>query len=32
MTNATPADVLGAFIVGCEVAARINRSSLRHGQ
>jgi 2-methylcitrate dehydratase PrpD len=30
-TNATPADVLGAFIVGCEVAARINRSSLRMG-
>ncbi len=30
-TKATPADVLGAFIVGCEVAARINRSSLRMG-
>jgi 2-methylcitrate dehydratase PrpD len=30
-TNASPADVLGAFIVGCEVAARINRSSLRMG-
>ncbi len=29
--GATPADVLGAFIVGCEVAARINRSSLRMG-
>ena len=25
VTNATPADVLGAFIVGCEVAARIDR-------
>ena len=31
VTKATPADVLGAFIVGCEVAARINRSSLRMG-
>lgn len=31
MTKATPADVLGAFIVGCEVAARINRASLRLG-
>ena len=31
VTNATPADVLGAFIVGCEVAARINRSGLRMG-
>jgi 2-methylcitrate dehydratase PrpD len=30
-TKAAPADVLGAFIVGCEVAARINRSSLRLG-
>ena len=30
-TKATPADVLGAFIVGCEVAARINRSGLRMG-
>ena len=32
VTNATPADVLGAFIVGCEVAARIMRSSPRHDQ
>jgi 2-methylcitrate dehydratase PrpD len=30
-TKAAPADMLGAFIVGCEVAARINRSSLRMG-
>ncbi|MBX9773516.1 MAG: MmgE/PrpD family protein [Xanthobacteraceae bacterium] len=30
-TKATPADVLGAFIAGCEVAARLNRSSLRMG-
>jgi 2-methylcitrate dehydratase PrpD len=29
VTGATPADVLGAFIVGCEVAARIIRSSPR---
>lgn len=29
--GSTPAEVLGAFIVGCEVAARINRSSLRMG-
>jgi len=31
VTNATPADVLGAFIAGCEVAGRINRASMRMG-
>ena len=29
LTNATPADVLGAFIIGCEVATRLLRSSPR---
>ena len=29
--KSTPADVLEAFIAGCEVAARINRASLRMG-
>jgi 2-methylcitrate dehydratase PrpD len=29
INNATPADVLGAFIIGCEVATRILRSSPR---
>jgi 2-methylcitrate dehydratase PrpD len=31
ITKATPAEVLGAFILGCEVAARVNRSSMRIG-
>ena len=31
-TGATPAEVLGAFIVGCEVAARINAVEPAHGQ